>query len=296
MQVIRTGWANIKAVAATYAAIHWKGIIDNLPGSIESALKSPDQLTELQKSLGIADRLITGKPLYFYSTLYGPRILGQAMGAFTKACNEGSPSRALKYLLGDRTSYLLVSQENDNNIKVELHYLIPLDNETKVQVEKLGIHVREPSELSANEILDELRLHTPENILPILADIDELLTGNRLLAYRDESQSSTYRQLDTKGFAALKEQIDDFYPQDSDYIHPYRQISFNLSNESSRSVLIISIEPYGNGDERRTKKEISFELKSWRSSLNKEFDRLKQSGLLQNQVFSINPSQLNDIS
>ncbi|MBI3591065.1 MAG: hypothetical protein HY094_06810 [Candidatus Melainabacteria bacterium] len=242
------------------------GLEFNFPEALKKAIASPGSPDlELIRILELTNQKITG-------ALFGGVTLMQNgkvpyLVDFIKEWRADKPV-SCQYLLSDRKNFISIHKNNSGEVFAKLQNLLLLPKETIETIEKLGIIVRRPTDLTESDIANLTKPQKEkigseditESLVLILADVDELLTANRLAAYDSSSH-----------FQHLTETIGSFLEKTKD-INPLCGLSFDLSDIDSRLQVRVDPPIAGNRDYYTLK----FELKSSNSQIRENFERLKK--------------------
>ena len=248
------------------------GKVDDLPKEIKIALKLSEADQKLRQALGLVDRMLTNKPFYYYAGLSGHLELYNTTFNFVDNYRIGCPKSYLRYFLGDGTSTLNICQNNDETI-VQLQHLFPVTDEVKQTATKLGIAVRKADDVTPPEILNAIESRDPYNLMFVLADLDELITGKRLVTYGEDSSVE-----------GLHESIVYFFNKFDD-LNPRAQLEFQLSDGGLLSHLIVKYETCSKGGiGGRT---LSFSTNTINQNSARKIEELKRNGLLSDQFIPL---------
>lgn len=213
-------FGTLRKVVATARSIEHDSI-SSLPNEVVKALDSHDfPEFKLMAVIGITERILAGSS--------GVSVeLRNDLKSFIELCKR-QPSATFEYYLNGINARLSISKEN-GQVETRLDYFFPLGEDVKEKARKLGIEIKDPNKVTIKALTDAIKLQDPnspdpERLLMLIGDIDEVLTGNRLMAYADGDGSRICQLYDvTSNFLT-----------NANAINPYASRTFYLGdNESS---------------------------------------------------------------
>lgn len=213
-------FSTLRKVVATARSIE-RDSISSLPNEVVKALNSSDfPEFKLMAVIGIAERILAGSS--------GVSVeLRNDLKSFIELCKR-QPSATFEYYLNSINARLSISKEN-GQVKTRLDYFFLLGEDVKEKARKLGIEVKDPNKVTIKALTDAIKLQDPnspdpERLLMLIGDIDEVLTGNRLMAYEDGDGSRICQSYD----------VTSKFLTNANAINPYASRTFYLGdNESS---------------------------------------------------------------